>query len=96
LVGQFLSSYKWCLTVCADAAVGRAGKGSQYTRSGVRSSPDHIVERHVVCSPGLSIAGNLVGMGVALFIRATCALQGAPRLRLALFIASLLWFATTR
>jgi len=38
LFGQFLVVHKWHLAVCAYAAVGRAGRLSQYTRSGVRPS----------------------------------------------------------
>ena len=36
--GQFLGVHKWGLAVCAYAAGGRAGRFSQYTRSGVRPS----------------------------------------------------------
>ena len=38
LFGQFLSIHKWHLAVCTYAAVGREGRFSQYTRSGVRPS----------------------------------------------------------
>ncbi|MDR4469201.1 MAG: hypothetical protein MRJ68_13045 [Nitrospira sp.] len=38
LFGQVLSIHKWRLVVNAYAAVGRAGRVSQYTRSGVRPS----------------------------------------------------------
>lgn len=36
--GQHLALHKWCLAVYAYAAVGRAGRFSQYTQSGVRPS----------------------------------------------------------